>query len=152
MELLTNPMVWLIALIVFLAIEAMTLGLATIWFAGGALVAFIAALLGADLYIQIILFLAVSILLLVFTRPIAVRYLNTKKTPTNVDRLIGMQAIVTSKINNLKGKGEVEIGGNRWSARSETEDEIIDSGKTVEVVSIQGVKLIVRESEEERGD
>ncbi len=152
MELLTNPMVWLIALIVFLAIEAMTLGLATIWFAGGALVAFIAALLGADLYIQIILFLAVSILLLVFTRPIAVRYLNTKKTPTNVDRLIGMQVIVTSKINNLKGKGEVEIGGNRWSARSETEDEIIDSGKTVEVVSIQGVKLIVRESEEERGD
>jgi membrane protein implicated in regulation of membrane protease activity len=152
MDFLTNPMIWLIVLIVFLAIEAMTLGLATIWFAGGALAAFITALLGADLYIQVILFLAVSILLLIFTRPVAVRYLNTKKTPTNSDRLIGMQAVVISEINNLQGKGEVEVAGNRWSARSETGDAVIVIGKTVEIVSIQGVKVIVRELEEERGN
>lgn len=152
MEILTNPVIWLIVLIVLLAIEAATLGLTTIWFSGGALVAFIAALLGADLYIQMILFLAVSILLLVFTRPIALRYLNTKTTPTNADRMIGMQGVVTSEINNLQGKGAVEIGGTRWSARAETEDQVIETGKTIEVISIQGVKVIVKEAEKERGD
>lgn len=142
---LNNPIIWLILLIVLLAVEVMTLGLSSIWFAGGALIAFIAALLGADLYIQIILFLAVSILLLIFTRPLAVRYLNGKTTATNVDSLIGAQAVVTGDINNLLGEGEIAVNGVPWSARSEQEGLIIETGKVVEIVKIIGVKAIVRE-------
>ena len=145
MDLLNNPIIWLILLIVLLAVEVMTLGLSSIWFAGGALIAFIAALLGADLYIQIILFLAVSILLLIFTRPLAVRYLNGKTTATNVDSLIGAQAVVTGDINNLLGEGEIAVNGVPWSARSEQEGLIIETGKVVEIVKIIGVKAIVRE-------
>ena len=100
-----NPIVWLVILVVLLVIEIITLGLSTIWFAGGALAAFIAALLGADLYLEIILFLAVSLVLLLFTRPVVMRYLNANKTATNVDSLIGEQAIVTKPINNLLGQG-----------------------------------------------
>ncbi|HIU74476.1 MAG TPA: NfeD family protein [Candidatus Pelethocola excrementipullorum] len=145
MILLNNPIIWLIILIVLLVVEVMTLGLSSIWFAGGALIAFLAALLGADLYIQIILFLAVSILLLIFTRPIAVRYLNGRTTATNVDSMIGSRAVVTGEINNLLGEGEIAVNGIPWSARSEQEDLIIEKGKIVEIVKIIGVKAIVRE-------
>ena len=86
-------------------------GLSTIWFAGGALAAFIAALLGADLYLGDYSVLAVSLVLLLFTRPVVMRYLNANKTATNVDSLIGEQAIVTKPINNLLGQGEVMVGG-----------------------------------------
>lgn len=149
MDLLSNPIIWLILLIILLAVEVMTLGLSSIWFAGGALIAFFAALLGADLYIQIILFLAVSILLLIFTRPIAVRYLNGRTTATNVDSLIGSRAVVTGEINNLLGEGEIAVNGIPWSARSEQEDLIIDKGKVVEIVKIIGVKAIVKEAKGE---
>lgn len=149
MDLLSNPIIWLILLIILLAVEVMTLGLSSIWFAGGALIAFFAALLGADLYIQIILFLAVSILLLIFTRPIAVRYLNGRTTATNVDSLIGSRAVVTGEINNLLGEGEIAVNGIPWSARSEQEDLIIEKGKVVEIVKIIGVKAIVKEAKGE---
>lgn len=152
MNFVNNPMIWLILLVVMLVIEVVmlvievvTLGLSTIWFAGGALIAFLAALLGANIYIQVILFLVISIVLLVSTRPIAVRYLNGKTTATNVDSLIGSHAIVTSEINNLLGKGEAEVNGVPWSARSEQDDLVIEAGKVVEVVKIHGVKVVVRE-------
>lgn len=149
MDMLSNPIIWLILLIILLAVEVMTLGLSSIWFAGGALIAFFTALLGADLYIQIILFLAVSILLLIFTRPIAVRYLNGRTTATNVDSLIGSRAVVTGEINNLLGEGEIAVNGIPWSARSEQEDLIIEKGKVVEIVKIIGVKAIVKEAKGE---
>lgn len=103
---------WLIALIVFLVIEAVTLGLATIWFAGGALVALIAAMCGAGIVIQIVLFLVVSLVLLFFTRPLAVRFLNKDTLKTNVDRVVGMEGVVTEEISNLAGTGKVSLGGN----------------------------------------
>ena len=91
------PVYWLIALVVFLVIEAATLGLATIWFAGGALVALIAAMCGAGIVIQIVLFLVVSLVLLFFTRPLAVRFLNKDTLKTNVDRVVGMEGVVTEE-------------------------------------------------------
>ena len=94
---------WLVALIVFLVIEAATLGFATIWFAGGALVALIAAMCGAGIVIQIVLFLVVSLVLLFFTRPLAVRFLNKDTLKTNVDRVVGMEGVVTEEISNLAG-------------------------------------------------
>ncbi|MDD3279411.1 MAG: NfeD family protein [Lachnospiraceae bacterium] len=138
-----KPIIWLIILVVLLLIEILTLGLTTIWFAGGAVAAFITALLGAGLPVQIIVFLVVSVLLLLFTRPLAVRYLNRKTTATNVDSLIGADAVVTEEIHNLLGKGQITIHGAAWTARASREGDIIPRDTVVRVVKIDGVKAIV---------
>ena len=102
-----EPIMWLIVLAVFLVIEAITVGLTTIWFAGGALLAAIASVLGASVLVQWILFLVVSLVLLIFTRPLAVRYMNKGVPKTNVNSLIGEKAVVIQKINNLEQTGQV---------------------------------------------
>lgn len=143
---------WLIALIVFLVIEAATLGLATIWFAGGALVALIAAMCGAGLGIQVASFLVVSLVLLIFTRPFAVRFLSKDTLKTNVDRVIGMEGVVTEEISNLAGTGKVSLGGNIWTARTENEGGTIPVDAVVAVLRVEGVKLIVKVQEKEGGN
>ena len=142
-----NPILWLILLIILLVIEAISLELTTIWFAGGALASFIAALVGADVVVQVVLFLAVSIVLLVFTRPVAMRYLNRNKTPTNAESLIGEQAVVTQTINNLMGRGVVLVNGMEWTARSQENSEMIEKDTIVRILRIDGVKLIVERKE-----
>ena len=142
-----NPIIWLVILIVLLVIEVITLGLSTIWFAGGALAAFIAALLGANVAVQVVLFLAVSIILLIFTRPVVMSMLNTHKTATNAESLIGEQAIVTQTINNLMGRGEVFINGLEWMARSQQDNDTIEKDTVVRILRIDGVKLIVERKE-----
>ncbi len=137
--------VWLVVLIIAIVIEAVTMGLASIWFAGGALVAVIAATFQAPLAVQIILFLVVSLILLFFTRPIAVKYFNKDRIRTNVESLVGRQAIVISRINNLQGIGQVAVGGQEWSARSFYDDVTLEAGAVVEIMAVSGVKLIVRE-------
>lgn len=135
--------VWLVLLIVFIVIELVTMGLTTIWFAGGALLAAAAAALHAPLVIQVALFLIVSILLLFFTRPIAVRYFNKDRIKTNVESMVGRQAIVISEIDNLEGIGQVTVAGQEWTARSMDENQKIAVGTVVLVRAISGVKLIV---------
>ena len=142
-----NPIIWLVILIVLLVIEVITLGLSTIWFAGGALAAFIAALLGENVAVQVVLFLAVSIILLIFTRPVVMRMLNKHKTATNAESLIGEQAIVTQTINNLMGRGEVFINGLEWMARSQQDNDTIEKDTVVRILRIDGVKLIVERKE-----
>ena len=142
-----NPIIWLVILIVLLVIEVITLGLSTIWFAGGALAAFIAALLGANVAVQVVLFLAVSIILLIFTRPVVMRMLNKHKTATNAESLIGEQAIVTQTINNLMGRGEVFINALEWMARSQQDNDTIEKDTVVRILRIDGVKLIVERKE-----
>ena len=146
------PVYWLIALVVFLVIEAATLGLATIWFAGGALVALIAAMCGAGLGIQVASFLVVSLVLLIFTRPFAVRFLSKDTLKTNVDRVVGMEGIVTEEISNLAGTGKVSLGGNIWTARTENEGGTIPVDAVVTVLRVEGVKLIVKVKEKEGGN
>lgn len=146
------PVYWLIALVVFLVIEAATLGLATIWFAGGALVALIAAMCGAGLGIQVASFLVVSLVLLIFTRPFAVRFLSKDTLKTNVDRVVGMEGIVTEEISNLAGTGKVSLGGNIWTARTENEGGTIPVDAVVAVLRVEGVKLIVKVKEKEGGN
>ena len=142
MNFITKPeFIWLIISIILFAIEAVTVNLTTIWFGFGSLIAMVAAALGAGPKLTIILFVAATVILLIFTRPLAVKYL--KKTSTNVDTLIGKQAIVTEKIDNLVGTGQVKIDGNVWTARSET-GFIIEEREVVEIVKISGVKLIVK--------
>ena len=142
--------VWLIALIAFVVIEIATMGLTTIWFAGGALVALILALINAFFCVQIGAFLAISIVLLICTRPLAIKYFNQNTTKTNVDSIIGKQAIVLAQINNLMEEGQVMLNGMEWSARAYEEEKIIPTGAVVEVKEIRGVKLIVIEKEKEQ--
>ncbi|MCM1215241.1 MAG: NfeD family protein [Lachnospiraceae bacterium] len=135
--------VWLVLLIVFIVIELATMGLTTIWFAGGALLAAVAAAIHAPLVVQVALFLIVSIVLLFFTRPLAVKYFNKDRIKTNVESMVGRQAIVISEIDNLEGIGQVTVGGQEWTARSMDDNQRITVGTVVLVRAISGVKLIV---------
>ena len=134
---------WLILLGILLIIEIITLGLTTIWFAG-ALIAFLVAILGGAVWLQVVVFLAVSILLLLFTRPIAMKYMNKNVQKTNVDSLKGEKAVVIQTIDNLKGTGQVVIRGMEWSAKAR-EDKIIKEGTVVKVITVEGVKAVVEE-------
>lgn len=135
--------IWLAALCMFVLIEIFTVQLTTVWFAGGALVALILAALGVDnLIIQVVVFLAVSLILLIATRPVVKKFINNRSQPTNADRCIGEKAVVTEDIDNINAKGTVKINGIEWTARSET-NEYIAKGSIVTVKRIDGVKLIV---------
>lgn len=135
--------IWLALMAVLLIIEIMTLGLTTIWFAAGALFAFLTALLGLNQGIQIGVFVVVSVVLLFFTRPWAVKYLNTRTVKTNTEALVGKSARVIADINNLKSEGQVVINGLEWTARSSVDTATFKQDEYVTIVGIEGVKLIV---------
>lgn len=138
-----NGCFWLIVIAVCIIIEASTLGLTTIWFAIGALIAWFIYLSGLSLQIQIVVFLLVSIACLILTRPIAVEKLKIGKVKTNLDSLIGETGVVETTINNVNSEGYVKLKGQIWSARS-TDDEVIEKDELVVVEEIKGVKLIVK--------
>lgn len=138
---------WIIVLIATLAIEAATMGLTTIWFTGGAFIALIIELLNGSFLLQVTVFLIVSLILLFFTRPIALKHFNKEREKTNLDSLIGKQAVVTSSIHNLKETGQVMVDGKEWTARSNDASKTFEKDDIVRIVSIKGVKLIVEASE-----
>lgn len=138
-----NSIYWLIAIAVFLVIEIITLGLTTIWFAGGALIAFLLSLAVDNLLLEITVFLIVSFLLLFFTRPIATRFFNTQRVKTNYQSLIGVDAKVLERIDNFNNLGQVILNGQEWTARAVDDNLIIEPGERVIVKNIIGVKLIV---------
>lgn len=140
--------IWLTILVVLVVIELLTMGLTTIWFAGGALAATVASLFDVPFAIQVVLFLAVSALLLYFTRPLAVKYFNKDRIRTNAESLVGRQAIVISEIDNLQGIGQVNVGGMEWSARTRVDGEKLPVGTVATILAINGVKLIVEEKKE----
>ena len=142
--------VWLAALVLFVVIEIATMGLTTIWFAGGALAALVLSLADVSFYVQIGAFFVISIVLLVCTRPLAVKFFNQKRERTNVDSIIGKQAIVVAEINNLKEEGQVMLNGMEWTARAYEEGSIISAGAVVEVKEVRGVKVIVVEKGKEQ--
>lgn len=139
---MTWMVIWLIATAALIVMEIISLGLTTIWFAGGALVAALTAYLGLHWLVQILFFAVVSLLLLFLTRPLAVKHLMKEPEKTNVEGLIGKTGYVTKTINNLKAEGEVKLNGMEWTARSK-DDEVIEKDDEVIVDSISGVKLIV---------
>ena len=145
-----NPLFWLILFIIMLGAELVTMGLTTVWFAGGALAAFFAALLGGHLILQVVLFVAVSLLLLIFTRPLAAKYFNKNTVKTNVESLEGRLARVTETIDNLQARGAVSVDGVIWTARTGIDGITIPEETLVRIVGIQGVKLIVEICEEEK--
>lgn len=145
---LNMTMFWLVLLVVLVVIELLTMGLTTVWFAGGALVAAIAAIFDAPIVLQVILFLLVSALLLFFTRPFAVKYFNKDRVRTNAESLVGRQAIVISEIDNLQGIGQVNVGGMEWSARTRVDGIKLPVGTVTTILAINGVKLVVEERKE----
>lgn len=134
---------WLLLTAALLVIEALTAGLTTIWFAGGAVVALILTFLGAPVWLQTGAFAAVSLILLLVTRPLVRKYMRKGSGATSLDRMIGQEVLVTEQIDNLRGTGEVQIDGQYWMARSEDSSQVIEKGDVATVRSIQGVKLIV---------
>ena len=139
----TLTVIWVVLLIVFLIMEAATVQLVSVWFAVGALAALIANLGGLNVIGQIVLFLVLSAVCLVATRPLVKKLTAAKIQKTNADRCIGAEAVVTEEINNLESTGQVKVIGNIWTARS-TDDTVIEKGTVVIVERMEGVKLIVR--------
>lgn len=135
-------------MVLFLAVEAATVGLVCIWFAAGALIALLAAMFGAQLWLQIVLFLVVSAATLYFTRPLVKKFVNSRVEPTNADMVIGKECRVTETVDNIAGTGAVYVDGKTWTARSAS-DEVIPEGALVTAKSIDGVKLIVAAPEKE---
>jgi membrane protein implicated in regulation of membrane protease activity len=143
-----NSIYWLIVLAVLILIEIFTLGLTTIWFAGGALIAFIVSLFYDNLLLEVILFLVVSMALLYFTRPLVIKYFNPKRIKTNYEGVIGKDALVIIKIDNINATGQVLVDGQEWSAKA-LEGNTIEKGARVKIQGITGVKLIVTKIKEE---
>ena len=138
---------WFAAAAILVIVEIATLGLTTIWFAVGALIAGFLSLAKVHIVIQIIAFAAVAALLLFMTRPLAAKYLNSQTKRTNADSLIGEICLVTVPINNLKAEGQAVVKGQEWTARS-IDGSLIPEGARVRIVSISGVELMVENIEE----
>ena len=144
-----DAMVWLVAMIILILIEIVTVGLTTIWFAVGALVATIVAMLGGGLILQLTLFLLVSFGMLLFTRPWAMKYINKKRIKTNYEGIIGKVVRITQDVDNIAEKGCAVVNGQEWTVRAADERFRIQAGSLAKVVDIKGVKLIVEKYEEE---
>lgn len=140
---------WLIVFILLIGAELATLQLVSIWFAVGAIGALVASLFGAGIEIQLVIFIAISLILLILVKPATSRIMKKHVTKTNVDSLIGQTGKVTSLINNLNGYGTVIVRGQEWTAASVEDHVVIDVGTTVVIRRISGVKLIVEAKKEE---
>lgn len=138
----TMYIIWAVAIVVFGVFEAVTAQLVSIWFVLGSIAGLVAALLGANITTQIIVFVAVTIITLIATRPLVKKRLNTTIQPTNADRCIGQKGVVIEEIDNLNGCGQVKIDGKEWTARSSNGDTI-PKDSVVLIEKIEGVKLIV---------
>lgn len=139
---------WIFIAIVMGVVEASTMTLVSIWFCVGAVAAMLASMFSASLFVQCVVFVIVTAIALVATRPLAKRLTNGRFTPTNADRIIGSEAVVTQRIDHIKGTGQVSISGQIWSAKSEDLSEIAE--KTLVIVTkIAGVHAIVRPKKEE---
>lgn len=137
-----ETVVWLVLLVVFLITEAATVVTVSLWFAAGSLAALVASLLGAPVWLQVVLFLAVSALLLAALRPVVRKHFTPRLTRTNVDSVIGSQGYVTMDIDNMNATGTVKLGSMEWTARSSS-GVVIPKGTPVRVDKIEGVKVFV---------
>ena len=139
--------IWIVAIIVFGIAEAATAGLVSIWFVAGSIAALVVCELGGALWLQFVLFFAVSVFALIATRPLARKALDKTITPTNADRVLRHSAKVTETVDNENTAGAVYIDGKTWSARSE-DGTVIPAGEIVTIVRMEGVKLFVKKEKE----
>lgn len=142
-------LIWIGLFIILIIIEVFTVGLTTIWFAIGALAAAGANSLGASLPVQIIVFLAASVILLIFTRPWAAKHLNQNRLKTNYESKIGEVIKITERVDNLRQTGKSIVDGQEWTVRSQDNSVILEKDELAKVIAVSGVKLIVEKYEEE---
>ena len=141
--------IWIVLIIVFAVGEILTVGLTSIWFAGGALAALIVSALGANEVVQVIVFVAVSLILLFFTRPWALKYLKPHLTRTNYEEALEQKVNVTETIDNTKGTGTAVLKGQEWTARAYEDGKVLEAGTLAQVKEIRGVTLYVVPMKEE---
>ena len=134
------PFLWFSVILLTLAIESQTADLVSIWFAPGAFVAMILAFCEVDLWIQILAFIAATLVCVFVGRPRLLR--PSKNVATNIDAIIGEKGVVVEKIENIAGAGQVKVRGQYWSARAVSDDDEYEPGDIVSVVAVEGVKLI----------
>lgn len=139
------PILWTVLIIVFAVAEAFTLGLTSIWFALGAVFGLLVAIAGFPIYAQIATFLIATLIMVIYTRPVAQKYLRIGASKTNVTALLGETGIILKRID-AHNLGQVKVKGQIWTAKSEAGQEI-PRGEEVEIVAVEGVKLIVRSLE-----
>ena len=140
---------WLSILILLLIVEIITVGLTCIWAAGGALVAMLLSLADVSVTLQIVAFLLVTAVLLIFTRPFAVKVINSKREKTNYEGIIGKTIRIVERVDNMNQTGMAVVNGQEWTVRAETEQEVFEPGSLAKVTNISGVKLIVKRYEED---
>lgn len=141
--------IWIVLIIAFAVGEILTVGLTSIWFAGGALAALIVSALGANEVVQVIVFVAVSLILLFFTRPWALKYLKPHLTRTNYEEALEQKVNVTETIDNTKGTGTAVLKGQEWTARAYEDGKVLEAGTLAQVKEIRGVTLYVVPMKEE---
>lgn len=139
--------VWIALIIVFAVVEIVTVGLTSIWFAGGALVALLGYALGLSEIWQFIIFVVVSLALLLFTRPWALKYVKPHLTKTNYEQAIDDNVCLTETVDNLKGTGTAVYKGQEWTARAYEDGKIFEAGTIVKVKEIRGVTMYVAGSD-----
>lgn len=144
-----NTMIWLAVMVILILIEIVTVGLTTIWFAVGALAAAIVASLGGGTLLQVLVFLIVSFAMLIFTRPFAMKFINTTRIKTNYEGIIGKVVRITEDVDNINETGCAVVNGQEWTVRASADTNKIAAGSLAKVVNISGVKLIVEQYEEE---
>lgn len=140
---------WLALMVILLIMEIVTVGLTCIWAAGGALAALLLNVAGLPVIVQVIAFFVVTIVLLFFTRPFAMRVINTKREKTNYEGIIGKIIRISERVDNIAQTGTAVVNGQEWTVRAEQDADILEVGTIVKVVNISGVKLIVKRYEEE---
>lgn len=140
---------WIVIMIALVVVEVITLGLVCIWFAGGALCAALVAVFGGKWWLQLIVFIAVSAILLIFTKPVAKKYLFNKLQKTNSEDLVGKKVMVTEAVDNVRATGTAVASGLEWTARAKDDDITFEKGEIALVCAIQGVKLILEKCPQE---
>jgi membrane protein implicated in regulation of membrane protease activity len=142
-----EAIIWIVLTIVFAVVEIITVGLTSIWFAGGSLAALLCYALGLNLVWQFIAFVAVSVVLLCFTRPWAMKYLKPRLTRTNYEEALEKNVCLTETVDNIKGTGTAVLKGQEWTARAYEDGKIFEAGTIVKVKEIRGVTMYVVESD-----
>ena len=137
-----DKFIWLALMVVFMLAEATTVTTISLWFAGGALAALITSILGGPAWLQVVVFFAISGVLLAALRPLVKKHFTPKLTRTNVDAVVGTQGYVMTAIDNLAAQGQVKLGGMEWTARS-SDNNPIPEGTLVQVDKVEGVKVFV---------
>lgn len=144
-------LLWSVLMLVFLIAEALSVALISVWFAVGAVLAIVSAIFGAPFWLQLLIFVAVSGILVLAAKPLSEKMINRRAVQTNADRVLGRTAVVTQTVDNLLSTGQVRVLEQLWTARS-ADGKPIAVGTTVRVKEIQGVKVIVEATETEKED